>query len=137
MQQGRSLGKLPNAEKAIIEDRKLRDYLLSSTHPTGRYKAYLFQKVGYSAQNWGALEQDLRKLILCRDVTRTKRSEYGQKFEVEGPLTGPNRKTVQVLTVWIILTGETIPRLITAHRGRAEEPLKASLSGLGGEGCQG
>lgn len=109
--------KLPNADKAVIEDGKLRDYLLSPTHPRGRFKADFFHELGYSAQNWRTLERDVRKLILSRGVKESRRSRYGQKFSVEGPLKGPNGKTAPVLTVWIILKGESVPRLVTAYRG--------------------
>lgn len=111
------MAKLPNADKAIIEAKKVQDYLLSPTHPKGRYKANFFRELGYSAGSWGVLEQDLRDLILCNDVTASRKSRYGQKFSVEGRLTGPNGKTAQVLTVWIMLTGESVPRLVTAYRG--------------------
>ena len=38
---------------------------------------------------------------------------YGQKYEILGTLTGPNGNTAWVRTIWIILTGETAPRLVT------------------------
>ncbi len=38
---------------------------------------------------------------------------YGQKYEILGTLTGPNGNTAWVRTIWIILTGETGPRLVT------------------------
>jgi len=34
--------KLPNADRAVIEIEKLRDYCLSSSHPRGRHKARVF-----------------------------------------------------------------------------------------------
>ena len=108
---------MPNADKAVIERRKLTDYLLSPTHHRGRYKANFFRELGYSAENWHTLERDLRKLILAYGVTRSRGSLWGQKFSVEGPVEGPNGKTARVVTVWIILTGEHIPRLVTAYRG--------------------
>lgn len=40
-------------------------------------------------------------------------SPYGQKYEILGPLTGPNGNTAWVRTIWIVLTGETVPRLVT------------------------
>ena len=52
--------KLPNADKAIISSEKLRDYILSPIHSIGRFKAAFFKKLGYSAENWKILEQDLR-----------------------------------------------------------------------------
>ena len=109
--------KLPNADKAVIERRKLTDYLLSPTHDTGRFKAEFFHQLGYRAGSWRTLERDLRKLILSSGVTESRRSRWGQKFRVEGPLKGPNGKTTRVLTVWIILRGEAVPRLVTAYRG--------------------
>ncbi len=48
------MARLPNAEKAIIEPGKLQDYILSSAHPVGRFKAAFFQKLGYSVRNWEA-----------------------------------------------------------------------------------
>ena len=34
--------KLPRAEHAVVEDAKVRDYLLSREHPVGRFKAAFF-----------------------------------------------------------------------------------------------
>lgn len=36
------MAKLPNAEQAVVEPAKVRDYLLSSAHPVGRFKAVVF-----------------------------------------------------------------------------------------------
>jgi hypothetical protein len=44
--------KLPAAERALIEPAKVRDYLLSRQHPVGRFKAVLFESLGYSADAW-------------------------------------------------------------------------------------
>lgn len=54
---------LPNSESAIVPEEKLRDYLLSPTHPIGRYKASFFQRLGYEQANWQLLEQDIRSLL--------------------------------------------------------------------------
>jgi hypothetical protein len=52
--------KLPNAEDAVILAEKLTDYLLSSSHPVGRFKAGFFRSLGYEADDWHQLEADLR-----------------------------------------------------------------------------
>lgn len=109
--------KLPNAEKAIISPEKLRDYVLSLSHPIGRFKAVFFYKLGYSAENWRLLERDLRNLILSRDVASILETEYGKKFVVQGDITGPENRTVRIVTVWVILRGEDTPRFITAYSG--------------------
>lgn len=111
------MAKLPNAEKAIIDAEKLRGYILSFAHPIGRFKASFFQKVGYSAENWRVFEQHLRELILSQDVKKVEELQYGRKFIVEGSVVSPSGKTVQIVTVWVILKEESIPRFITAYPG--------------------
>ena len=49
---------LPNAANAVIDPRKLRDYVLSFAHDTGRYKAAFFAQMGYAAADWRRLEHD-------------------------------------------------------------------------------
>ncbi len=51
--------------------------------------------------------------ILSLDAQPGRPSPYGQKYEILGPLTGPNGKNAWVRTIWIVLTGETAPRLVT------------------------
>ena len=104
--------KLP-ARDAIIPPDKLRDYLLSPTHADGRTKAEYLRRLGYSQDNFLQLEADLREQILGRDAQPGRTSLYGQKYEILGPLTGPSGATAWVRTIWIILTGETVPRLVT------------------------
>ena len=51
--------------------------------------------------------------ILSLDAQPGRPSPYGQKYEILGPLTGPNGKNAWVRTIWIVLTGEAAPRLVT------------------------
>ena len=57
-----------NADRAVIEPQKLRGYLLSRTHPVGRFKAIFFRSLGYSASRWQRLEADLRAHLLANDA---------------------------------------------------------------------
>lgn len=108
--------KLPNADKAIIPIEKLRDYLLSSSHPVGRFKAAFFQPLGYTGVDGKRLEADIR-LLLVNEATVREHTDYGQKFEVRGHIRGPSQQTVEIVTAWIILKRETNPRFITAYPG--------------------
>ena len=114
---GYDLARLPNAEKAVIDSEKLQGYILSFAHPVGRFKAAFFRRLGYSTENWEVFEQHLRDLILSQDVTRIEESRYGQKFIVEGIMVSPAGTKVQIVTVWVILKGESIPRFITVYPG--------------------
>ena len=112
-----TLARLPNAEKAIIEAKKLSGYILSSTHPVGRFKAAFFRRLGYSAENWEAFELSLRDLIITQDALELEESRYGKKYIVEGSFAGPSGSTMQIITVWVILKGESAPRFITTYPG--------------------
>ena len=104
--------RLPTRD-AIIPSDKLRDYLLSVAHPDGRAKAEYLEQLGYSQHAFGQLDAGLRDQILSLDAQPGRPSPYGQKYEILGPLTGPNGSTGWVRTIWIILPGETAPRLVT------------------------
>jgi len=54
--------KLPNAAQAIVETEKVRDYLLSPTHPVGRFKAAFFGMLGYAQEGWPVLVRELREI---------------------------------------------------------------------------
>ncbi len=108
--------KLPNAENAIIDADKLQDYLLSPEHPVGRFKAAFFRSLGYSRANWAQLEGDLR-LHLSEDVSDTVETRYGAKYVIRAKLKGPNGETVEILSDWIILSEEDVPRFVTAYPG--------------------
>jgi hypothetical protein len=105
---------LLNAHTAIVPSDKLRDYLLSSIHPIGRYKSAFFRSLGYAQENWRILERDIRA-TLSNEALPFGAIEYGQKYGVRGALTGPNGRSGRVVTVWIILTGEVTPRFVTAY----------------------
>ena len=101
------------ARDAIIPPDKLRNYLLSVAHPDGRGKAEYLGRLGYSQDRAGQLDADLREQILSLEAQPGRPSPYGQKYEILGPLTGPNGNSGWVRTIWIVLTGETALRLVT------------------------
>ena len=103
-----------NVEAAIIPTEKLRDYLLSPTHPIGRYKSVYFRALGYTPDAWQLLERDLRT-ALAGEARPLDVTEYGQKYAVTSALIGPNGRVARTVAVWIILAGETAPRFVTAY----------------------
>lgn len=105
---------LPGAQRAVIEAAKIRDYLLSSEHPVGRYKAAFFEALGYTRSDWKQLHDDLLDLCLTKDAVEGHSSPFGQKYEVRGRLDGPVGRGADVVTVWVVLVGEDVPRFVTA-----------------------
>jgi hypothetical protein len=109
--------RLPNADRAIIDAAKLRGYLLSATHPVGRFKAKFFGRLGYGVDRWGQLEVDLRDQHLSEDARLVAATAYGLKYEIRAILKGPNGQADVVVSVWFVRTGEDAPRFVTAYPG--------------------
>jgi hypothetical protein len=105
---------LPNATKAIVDPEKVRDYLLSPSHPVGRFKAVFFRSLGFSAEPWEVLRGALLRHAWLGEATPGEASAFGQKYEVRGTVKGPNGRSAQVVTVRV---GEDQPRLVTAYPG--------------------
>ena len=108
---------LRNAAQAIIEPGKLRGYLLSRTHPVGRFKAIFFRSLGYSVSRWQLLEIDLRKHLVANEPESEEVTAHGRKFVVRGRIEGPSGRSAELVTVWIILAGEEVPQFVTAYPG--------------------
>jgi hypothetical protein len=109
--------RLPGVARAVVDEAKVRDYLLSDSHPVGRFKATFFVALGYSASNWADLADDLRGHAAGNEALVAETNEYGQKYEVRGILQGPTGRIAVVVAVWIVLSGEDFPRLVTAFPG--------------------
>jgi hypothetical protein len=109
--------RLPNAENAVIDSGKLRDYVLSPSHPVGRFKAAFFSSLGYTQENWNRLEADIPQQHLTKDAVLRQETSYGRKYEICGKIKGPGGKAREVVSIWIVLVGEMVPRFVTAYPG--------------------
>lgn len=109
--------KLPDWERAEIDPGKICDYLLSSTHPVGRFKAPFFAALGYTEKDWHVLQADLREVVGQGTAVYAGRNDYGKKYTVWGRLKTPAGFSRGIITVWIVLSGEDVPRFITAYPG--------------------
>ena len=79
--------RLPNPDRAVVDDAKVRDYLLSREHPIGRFKAAVFAWAGYRRESWQSLKADLVAV------------------------------TLPVTTIWLVPRGSEFPRLVTVYPG--------------------
>lgn len=111
---------LPNANRAEIDPEKLRGYLLSPTHPVGRFKARFFAALGYSADEWQTLEADLRIQHLSQDAEPGVRTPYGRPFTIQAILRGPNGESASVVSVWFVREIGAVPHFVTAYPGDAK-----------------
>jgi hypothetical protein len=107
--------KLPSGDRAVIDASKVRDYLLSPSHPVGRFKAAFFAAIGFKQSDWQSLVAELARLAAEGDAMQGAISSFGQKYEIGGKLTGPSGRSATITSVWIVLHGDSRPRFVTAH----------------------
>jgi len=109
--------RLPNADQAIIDPQKKHGYLLSVSHPVGRFKARFFTALGYVAERWQELELDLRTQHLTHDAELSESLPDGRLFTIRAILSGRNGQSALVLSVWFMPAVGGVPRFVTAYPG--------------------
>jgi hypothetical protein len=71
---------IPNAEKAVVDIRKLRDYCLNPEHDVGKHKARLFSlSLGMSTDAAEELRQILLEVIQSHEARLGRQDEFGQR----------------------------------------------------------
>jgi hypothetical protein len=107
------MGQVPNAERAILELRKIADYCLSPVHPRGRHKARVFRDaLGLSQENADWLRAILLDGLRQCDAIELSSDDLGVRWRVDVPVTRHGKRAV-VRTVWIVRNGEQVPRFVT------------------------
>lgn len=107
--------RLPNAERAVVDIAKLRDYCLSPTHPRGRHKARAFKAaLDLASEDAVALRSAILSAVAGVDATETDSDEFGRRFVADINVSYRGRKA-DVRTAWIIRRGEDFPRLTSCY----------------------
>jgi uncharacterized protein DUF6883 len=109
------MSQLPRVANAILDDRKITQYLLSTVHPIGASKAKFFMSFGFSPANWAELKRALLNHPLNNPVTDQTSNPFGQKFEVSCSLIAADGRNPCITSVWIIEPPDPNPRFITAY----------------------
>ena len=111
--------RLPNAEKAVVDEAKVRGYLLAPEHPVGRFKAAFFRSLGYTTADWQRLQDALLSHAQTGDASPEPSSTYGQKFRIRAMLQGLAGRSAVIVSIWIIRPGDDQPRFVTAFPGES------------------
>jgi len=83
----------------IIATTKLDEYLLR--HRDEDDKSGFLALAGYTLENVDRLLNDLRTQLLPLDAEFFDQTEYGAKYQIRGTLTGPNRRVLPVVSIWM------------------------------------
>jgi hypothetical protein len=111
---------LPEAPSAAIDDAKFLRYSMDPGNPNNNGKWKAWSQLGYDVDdltNRAAASEDVIRQVrdqLDRLPAREgKSTDFGRRFEVEIPITGPNGRSGTLFTVWQFDKGSTTPRMIT------------------------
>ena len=80
--------KLPNAHLAIVDQRKVVEYLLNRAHPRNSRKCRFFEDLGFSVDTVEPLVPALLLVATTGGVVAFETSPHGEKYVVDGLLWG-------------------------------------------------
>ena len=107
--------RLPNDDRAVCDDAKLRDYCLNPQHPRGRHKARVFQSaLGLTAAHTALLRDALLAAARTEEAAAGEADAYGQRYVMGFDFTGP-AGAGRIRSTWIVRTGEDFPRLTSCY----------------------
>jgi len=107
--------KIPNADRAIIDIEKLRDYCLSESHPRGKHKARVFvSALGLTTENAIELQESLLSAVISEDAELSENDEYGQRYILDFVMRYKNKEAT-IRSTWIGRRGEETPRLTSCY----------------------
>ena len=113
---------LPNHQNAVISREKLELYCLDPGHvslvlgkSSGKDKARVFQAaLGFGKADWELLRNRILDELPYHEALIGHEDEHGKRYNVNVPITGPNGRTVIVLTAWIMRPNTNYPFFVTA-----------------------
>jgi hypothetical protein len=106
---------LPNAQSAIVPERKITHYLLNPAHPVGGSKAVFFLRFGFTAAEWQRLAEALLRHARENEVVAMEETAHGHRYIVDGPLTAPDGSCLNIRSAWYINPDGGAPRFVTAY----------------------
>ncbi|MFG2103459.1 WXG100 family type VII secretion target [Micromonospora echinaurantiaca] len=103
----------PNFSNPQIDSRKITDYAMNPEHPVGRNKYRVINSAtGLDVGDANLIEEQIRLGVRNGTPVLGKTDQYGQRWSVDLPLTGP-KGTIIVRTAWLLDEGSPTPRLVT------------------------
>lgn len=103
----------PDFGNPDIDSRKITAYAMNPEHPVGKNKYRVINAAtGLGPDDAARIEQQIRDGVRQGSPLPGKADQYGQRWSVDVPLTGP-AGTIMVRTAWLLEEGSSTPRLVT------------------------
>lgn len=106
---------IPNADRAVVDIRKLQGYALNPRHRVGQHKARLFANLlGITVNDAEALQEILLTIVAQSEAEIGAEDKHGQRYTVDFELTWLGHKAL-VRSAWIVKRGDDYPQLVTCY----------------------
>ena len=111
------LNSMPNNTKAVTPREKFTKYSLDYDNPNARGKAEAYERgLGFTKENADSLIRQISDAVTTiAKPYSVSQAEFGTKYKFRIPVKGPNGKTKNVIAVYQIDSGKSIPRMITNY----------------------
>jgi hypothetical protein len=105
--------RLPHGDEAILDIRKLENYCLNPSHPRGRHKARVFREaLDLQRGDAGWLRDALLEAARVSEASPIAVDPWGTHWRLDATI-GRQGNSAVVRTIWIVRTGERVPRFVT------------------------
>jgi hypothetical protein len=105
--------RLPHGDEAILDIRKIEDYCMSPSHPRGRHKARVFREaLDLQHSNAAWLRNVLLEAAHSNEASPIAVDHGGTHWRLDATIRRQGKCAV-VRTIWIVRTGESVPRFVT------------------------
>lgn len=100
--------KLPNADKATIDDRKFTEYLFNENSKSGYPKGKIIsERFGYSKDNYLSFKSEILKRSMSYPANHRGKSKYGDSYEQKMIFYTPNGKPYNFVAGWLVDGAQT------------------------------
>jgi hypothetical protein len=104
---------MPPRDRAILDIRKLGDYCLNPSHSRGRHKARVFRdSLGLRRADAGWLRDLLLEAFRSEEPSREQLDRWGTRWHLDVNVARQGKSAV-VRTIWIVRSGEAVPKFVT------------------------
>jgi hypothetical protein len=106
---------LPNSACALVEEKKIVEYLLNLAHPDGASKAKFFLARGFAVAQWQSMCAALQTQGRDNLVTKVTPHSWGARYQVDCHCPTPDGMNPCVRSIWELPEANACPRLLTAY----------------------
>jgi uncharacterized protein DUF6883 len=78
-------------------------------------QSVFFMQFGFESSRWEEVADALKRHAKDNEITLEAQTVFGTRYVIDGLLTAPDGRRLNVRTAWFVDDDGEVPRFITAH----------------------